>query len=505
MTSASAATPPQEGPAGSGSRAPRRARIIVLPSIPRPWRGNGLGRDERDFLPAAIEIVETPASPVGRAIAGAIVAFLIIAVVWASIGHVEIVATAQGKVVPSGRTKTVQPLESGIVTEISVKDGDEVKAGQIVMRLDQNVARAERNHVQHDLVAASLDRARLAALRASVEAGVELGSIFVPPKEATLAQVARARAEMIAQATAQQEKVAALEQQIEQKVAEGQEVEATITKLEASLPMVEEQAEIREKAMAIQFGNRIAHLDAQIRLSEQKNDLIVQKRRAAENAAARKALERQREQAKSEYTTKVLSDLAEAEQKVAGLTEDAAKADQKLEQLLLRAPVDGTVQQLAVHSVGGVVTPAQQTMMIVPSESHIEVEAMVPNRDIGFVGAGQEAQVKIDTFNFTKYGLIHGEVTNVSHDAIVREKPQDKSGPARNQSALAESSEPQGQELVYSARITLDTTKLEVEGRMVDLAPGMAVTVEIKTGSRRVIEYVLSPLLRYKQQSLRER
>ncbi len=150
-------------------------------------------------------------------------------------------------------------------------------------------------------------------------------------------------------------------------------------------------------------------------------------------------------------------------------------------------------------------TPAQQVMMIVPADSHLEVEAMVPNRDIGFVGPDQEAQIKIDTFNFTRYGLLHGKVLNVSHDAIVRDKPQDKSNPTKSQTALSDTSEPQGQEFVYAAEISLDSSQLEVEGRMVDLTPGMAVTVEIKTGSRRVIEYLLSPLLRYKQESLRER
>ena len=210
-------------------------------------------------------------------------------------------------------------------------------------------------------------------------------------------------------------------------------------------------------------------------------------------------------QAKSEYESKVLGDLAEAEQKVAGFSEDAVKGDQRLEQQVLRAPVNGTVQQLAVHSVGGVVSAAQQVMMIVPDDSHLEVEAMVANRDIGFVGPDQEAQIKIDTFNFTRYGLLHGKVLTVSHDAIVREKPQDKSDTAKSQTALSDTSEPQGQEFVYAAQISLDRTQLEVEGRMVDLTPGMAVTVEIKTGSRRVIEYLLSPLLRYKQESLHER
>jgi hemolysin D len=462
-------------------------------------------RSQLEFLPAALEILETPASPAGRAVAVTIMLFLVVALGWSILGRIDIVATASGKVVPTGRTKTVQPLETGIVTAILVEDGDRVSAGQVVMRLDQTITTAERNHVGHDLLVSQLDVARLSALRKGPETGDDPDASFVPPSQASAAQIARTRAAMIEQAAAQENKVAALDQQILQKTAEAEEVAATITKLEASLPFLSEQADIRRNAMKIEFGNRIADLDAQIKLTDQQNELIVQQRKAAESVAARNALERQRRQAQSEYADKILTDLAEAEQKVSGFTEDAVKADQKLEQQLLRAPVAGTVQQLAVHSVGGVVTPAQQVMMIVPVDSHLEVEAMIPNRDIGFVGPGLEAQVKIDTFSFTRYGLLHGKVVTVSQDAIVREKPQDKTNPTKSQSALTESSEPQGQEFVYAAEISLDSTKLEVEGRSVDLTPGMAVTVEIKTGSRRVIEYLLAPLLRYKQESLRER
>src|SRR5262249_17378574 len=159
----------------------------------------------------------------------------------------------------------------------------------------------------------------------------------------------------------------------------------------------------------------------------------------------------------------------EAEQKVAELTQDVVKASRKIEEQILRAPVDGTVQQLAVHTLGGVVTPAQQLMMIVPADSHLEAEAMVSNRDIGFVQPGEAAQVKIDTFNFPRYGLLHGEVVSVSQDAIVRDKPAAKSGPQKSQGALADSSEPEGQELLYAARVSLDRTQMLIDGKLVNL------------------------------------
>jgi len=242
-----------------------------------------------------------------------------------------------------------------------------------------------------------------------------------------------------------------------------------------------EQASVRRKAMEIQYGNRIAWLDAQTKLVEQQQERNVQQRKTAEIEAARQALEQQLGQTRAAYEHQVLNDLSDAEKKAGEFSQDLIKAEQKMEEQVLRSPIDGTVQQLAVHTVSGVVTPAQQLMVIVPADSRLEVEAMVSNRDIGFVSAGQNAEVKIDTFNFTRYGLLHGEVMSVSRDAIVRDKPNQKAGGAKPDGALSDSSEPDGQELSYSTRVRLDETKMQIDGRMVDLAPGMAVTVEIKT------------------------
>jgi hemolysin D len=456
-----------------------------------------------EFLPAALEIVERPASPVGRAIAATLMLFFVIALVWSAFGHIDIIATAQGKIVPTGRVKVVQPLDPGIVTAILVKDGDKVAEGQLLIELDRTISTAERNRVRHELVRAQLDVARLIALRAGLDAGISPVGFF-PPADAPAYEVARTSGGMIAQADQQIAKIASLDQQIVQKFAEAEEIAAVIAKLRASLPLVEETAEVRRKAMLIEYGNRIAHLDAQLRLSEQRHELIVQQRRAAEIPAARQALEAQREQVKAEYARGIFSDLAEAEQKAAQLAEDLVKTERKMHEQVLRAPIEGTVQQLALHTIGGVVTPAQALMVVVPADSRIEVEAMIQNKDIGFVQEGDAAEIKIDTFNFTKYGLLRGKVLSVSADSILRDKPSGQSND-KPASSSARSSEPQGQELVYAARISLEESRMRVENKLVDLVPGMAVTVEIKTGHRRIIEFLLSPLLRYKQESLRER
>src|SRR5579871_5827101 len=277
-------------------------RLLTLPK-------GGQADTARQFLPAALEILETPASPVGRAIGATIILFFSIAIAWASFGHVDIIATAQGKIVPTGRTKTIQPLETGIVAAIHVQDGDKVTAGKILIELDRTVTQAERKHVASDLIASQLDVARLAALRDAFETGTIPRDMAIPVG-ASEADVIRTRSSMRSQAGEQLAKLASVNRQIEQKKAEAESIVAAIAKIDASMPMVEETASIRKKAMEIQYGNHIAYLDAQTRLVEQQNERLVQQRKLVEIAAARQALEEQIEQTKAGYEHQVLNDLS---------------------------------------------------------------------------------------------------------------------------------------------------------------------------------------------------
>jgi hemolysin D len=462
------------------------------------------GRNEFEFLPAALEIVETPPSPLGRAVAASMTAFLVIAIAWACLGRIDVIATAQGKVVPTGRVKQVQPLETGMIAAINVKDGDRVREGDVLVAIDQTTSTAERDRILPELQHAQLDVARLTALTAGLSGDLRPVG-FVQPSGVPSHEIARARANMVAQAEQQIAKVNGLNEQIAQRRAEVDGISATIEKIEAELPFLVETADIREKAMKIQYGNRIAHLEAQMRLTEQRHELVVQQRHALEAEAAERSLVAQLDQTRADYARGLSSDLADAEQKVAQLSNDVVKAERRLHDQILRAPIDGTVQQLAIHTVGGVVTPAQTLMVVVPAESKLEIEAMIANKDIGFVSEGNEAEIKVDTFNFTKYGLLHGEVLSVSHDAIVRDKPGADRGGDKSSVTDTTSSEPKNQELSFSTRVSLDRTQMEVDDKLVNLSPGMAVTVEIKTGSRSVLGYLLSPLVKYRQEGLRER
>jgi hemolysin D len=458
-------------------------------------------KEEMAFLPAALEIVETPPSPTGRAIGATVIALFCVALAWAYLGKIDIVATATGKIVPDGRTKLLQPFETGVVRAIHVQDGQTVKAGDVLIELDPTMNAAETEHVRSDLVAAQLDIARLHAVLSDAK---DPASEFNAPPGAAPELVAMERQFLFNQIAEHRAKIAGLEHQQGQKDAERGTIVATIEKLQASLPVMQERLNIRKTLYDHATGSKANYLELLQSFVEEEHDLDVQKSRKEEAEAALAGIIENRTQAEAEFRRTLLDDLAKAEQKVGGLSQDLIKAEQRTKLQQLTAPIDGVVQQLAVHTVGGVVTPAQALLVVVPVDSHLEVEAMVSNRDIGFVQAGQDAEIKIDTFNFTKYGLLHGKVLSVSQDAITRDKQQDRpNDPGKGaQSATPDSA---GQDLVFAARVSLDRTQMQIDNKMVNLSPGMAVTVEVKTGSRRVIEYLLSPLLRFKQESLRER
>ena len=457
--------------------------------------------NELAFLPAALEIVETPPSPIGRAIGVTVIAVFCLALLWASFGTVDIVATAPGKIVPSGRTKVIQPFETGVVRAIRVRDGHKVKAGEVLIELDPTMTDAERDHLKSDLLSSQMEVARL---RAAVSGRSDPTEAFVPPEGASSSMIEMNRQLLISQVAEHQGKLAALDRQVKQKQAEREFIKAAIAKLDATIPVLSQKVEIRKYLYDKDLGSKIIWLTDYQELIGLQQEVLVQESRLQEAEAAVAALVETRGQSAAEYRRTRFEELTKAQEKAAGLTQDVIKAERRTKLQALEAPVDGVVQQLSVHTIGGVVTPAQPLLIVVPLDSHLEIEAMVSNRDIGFVHEGQRAEIKIDTFSFTRYGLLHGEVINVSQDAITRDKPQDKPGD-KVQGTEVSSNEPKGQEMSYAARVSLDRTQMQVEEKLVNLSPGMAVTVEIKTGSRRIMSYLLSPLLRYKQEVLRER
>lgn len=366
---------------------------------------------ELEFLPAVLEIQETPPSPAGRAVAFTLTALFSAALVWAILGKIDIIAVAQGKIIPGDRSKVVQPLESGVVKAIHVRDGQRVKAGELMIELD-TTAGADQERFANEYLAALTEVARLQALTAGQDD-------FSPPKGADPAFVRNQKNRLRDQL--------------------------------AELRALEAQAAAMKKLLPKQYVSQMQYLEAE-RARAQK---------AQEHAAA----------------------LAEAKTRAHSLSQEASKARTRASAQHLAAPIDGVVQQLAIHTVGGIVTPAQQLLVIAPQEGDLEIEAWVENKDIGFVDENQPAEIKVEAFPFTRFGTIEGRVVSLSRDAV----PVDKVG------------------LVYTARVSLARSSIRVENKDIRLSPGMVVAVEIKTGKRRLIEYFLSPLVQAAQNSIRER
>lgn len=475
--------------------------MSVWTAISDGWRGLGgrlERRDEREFLPAALEVVETPASPTGRVLGYTIVAFFALAVGWAFLGRVDVIADAPGRIMPAGDVKVIQPVDTGVVRAIHVQDGDHVTAGQVLIELDPTQTAADSDRIAKDLAQARLDVARLSALTTALQ--TRRPPRFEAPPGADPMGAAQARAAMQAQADQFAAKVADLTQQMSQKSAEGAEVKAEIDKINASLPMLAEKAKIHSDLAKQGYGTTLALLDAQQQLTEQRHELGVQTERAVEADAARSALERQRDEARSEYAANIFSDLRKAEEQQNELSQELIKAQNKTTQTELRSPIDGVVDQLAVHTLHGVVTPAQHLMIVVPDSQHLMVQARLANRDVGFVHAGQTVKVKVETFNFTRYGLLEGKVVDVSPDVVYdTDRPADAPQPG------AAPADPRTASPTYVARIALAKTSMMVDGKLRTLKPGMAVTADIRTGSRSIMDYLLSPIAKKTQESLHER
>ncbi len=438
--------------------------------------------------------MEKPPSPAGRAIAWSVIAFFTIAAVWAMVGDIDIVATAQGKIIPSGRVKVIQPMEIGVVRDIHVQEGQRVEAGDLLIELDPTSTQADLGRLEMELVAARLDEARyrqLDKMTSDVSGGVEPNAMAVPEldlpdllaKQVSTGAIRLQEQMLASEWSEQQARLAALDNTIESRQADLAATRNEVKKLEGTLPLITRRANALKVLVAKKLSAEQAWLELEEERVKQQQELAVLKNRIAQVTASINEAKQQRRALDSEFRRNLLTSLSETERRIDQLQQERVKASQRTELQRLIAPVSGVVQQLAIHTIGGVVTPAQELMKIVPESESLEVEAWILNKDIGFVNEGQAAEVKIETFPFTKYGTISAKVIDVSNDAVTDEKKG----------------------LVYAGRVLMQKSAIQVGDKLVNLTPGMAVTVEVKTGKRRLIEFVLSPLLRYKEESLGER
>lgn len=438
--------------------------------------------DELEFLPAALEIQQTPALPMARYIVWAIVIFFSISVIWASVGEVDIVSVATGKIVPSSRVKIIQPLETGVVRAIYVKEGDTVKAGDILVKLDPTLTDADQIQTREQQLALKLDRARLLTLLDKVDRKKTQDN-FVELTEATSAQIKLQQDRIKIQLNEYTANVEALRNEKKQRQAERDAITDRIQQLDSTIPLITERAKSLQDLLETGMVPRVQWLELEQERIEQLKERDVQKNNAKMISSAIANLSQRQIAQKAEFEKSLLTELSDVENRIVAFDQEMVKADKRATLQNLRSPVTGTVHQLVIHTIGGVVTPAQELMHIIPHDDPVEVEAWLPNKDIGFVTKGQAAAIKVETFPFTKYGLVDAEVLNVSNDAT----PDENLG------------------LVYAMRVKMFQTTMKVKGKIINLSPGMAVTVEVNLGKRRLIEFLLSPLLRYKDESVRER
>ncbi|MDY6929505.1 MAG: HlyD family type I secretion periplasmic adaptor subunit [Pseudomonadota bacterium] len=440
-------------------------------------------RDIYEFMPAAIEIEKTPASPVGRIILYTIVLLFVIAVLWAIFGKIDIVAVAQGKVVPSERVKVIQPLETAAIESIHIEEGQSVKAGEPLITLNTNITEADVRRFSEQWRSVTLKRRRLTELAKWFQ-GEETWTPTLQTSNPDLRPYLAAQRALLAQEIAELEaSVRNIDQETERLAAEQEMVQAEVRKSLRLLDVLNERVAVYDQLQKQGNGSRMEFLEVKQEQIEVEQNVSVQRARANQLKASISANQSRRAMMISERFKNTLTELQNLEVQEASLREELLKARQRSSQYVLKAPIDGTVQELVVTTIGGVVTPAQELMKVVPEGSGIEVEARFLNKDIGFIHPGQFAEIKVDTFNFTKYGVIDAELSDLSNDAIQDEQLG----------------------LVYKARLKPAKSSLSINGKAIQLSPGMTVTAEVKTGQRRVIEFFLSPLLRYKQESLGER
>lgn len=438
---------------------------------------------EVQFLPAALALQEQPVHPAPRYIQWTILAFAALALLWACLGEIDVVATASGKIVPSGKSKIIQPSEVAVVKAIHVRDGQTVKAGELLVELDAQITAADVERLKSDLLAAQVDNARAATLLEAIQANQEPSSLAARLPQASPEQRLAAQRWLQGQYLELRSTLDQAKAEIEQREAEIRSTKASIASLQPAIAITRQLASDYKTLLDEQFMTRPVYLEKEQQRLDQERELAVLQVRIAELMAARKAAESRHASVLAETRRAMLDLQHESGQRAAALTQELKKAEQRNRLMALTAPVDGTVQQLAIHTQGGVVTAAQPLMVIVPSDAPVEVEALLENKDIGFVHPGQEVEIKVETFTFTKYGVVHGTVVSISNDAIEDEKLG----------------------LVYSARIQLEEKHIRVNDQDIALSPGMVIRAEVKTDKRKVIDYFLSPLMKYQDESLSER
>lgn len=447
------------------------------------WHNFIEGReDERDteFLPAILEVTETPPSPVGRLVLYSVLVLLSALLVWSFFGHIDETAVAEGKVIPSGQVKTVQVKNKSIIREIKVKDGDMVREGDVLVVLDPTSTDADYDSLSKRAAYYALDIKRL-------EAELE-GKPLDIGKDDALTDNDRLAEQMLYESRQGQYRASreAAAQTVAQRQAALAAAQSGYEKYSGMYQIAREKEDrleqlVREKAIA-----EFQLLEQQSQRIELEKNMQAQQKSLGQAQAELNEANEQLRNTEESYKKDVMTTLVESRKQYYAIQEEIKKADEDSRMATITAPCDGRVYGLAVHTVGGIVTDAQALMMIVPEDAELEFEVWADNKDIGFLSDGQQAEVKVETFNFQKFGTVNATVQEISADAA-----SDERDPSTYEK--------------FRMLLKPATTKLGLFGIQGEIAPGMHVTAEVKIRQKRIIDFFLDPFRKYTSEALRER
>lgn len=434
-------------------------------------------QEDKEFLPPSVEILERPPSPAGRVLIYVIVGLFLISIIWACIGEIDEVVVAQGKVIPDGYTKVIQAEDKGIVSSIKVKNGDHVTEGQVLMTLDPTMTEADLNSLKKDIAYYEMNLKRVLA---------ELeGKPFVLEHNNNYDE--KDRVQQMALFNSRRSENAAKLNYYDAQIRQKQDVvtvhQASVHKNEALLVIARDKeqtvAELeKQHAVArftlLQYRSERIELEQNVKMGKAELSAAITDVNAAKQAKA---------QYVAEWNKELQAEMLDFRKQYNSLKESERKAELKNRMIEIKAPVNGAVHQLELHTVGGIVTQAQNLMNIVPDGTPLEIEAFIENKDVGFVHPGMPVEVKVETYNFQKFGVLKGKVKEISADSI-----EDKQ-----------------RGMVFRVMVGLEAEALNYDDKKLKVYPGMTVSAEIKTRKKKVIDFFLEPFQTYKSEALRER
>lgn len=409
--------------------------------------------DSHEFLPIVSEIQEEPLNPLGRTMFWTLMALILLATLWLTFGKADVVVSARGKVIPDGETKIIQPLDTGVIKRILVKEGDFVKKGQTLMEIDPSTTQPQLESLKTNLEYVNLERKRLSATANGHSLKVSDSDV-----EST-------------QKGLYQSSLADLRSQLQAKNMEIRGIDEEINSNQHQLAL-----NLAKEKRMISVEDIIAKND----LEKVRSENIEYRSKIAELRHQRAKTKEEADYIRSDFKTKNFNELADRDKKATEMSANIKEIEFKNRKQTIVSPVDGYVNTLLIHTIGGVVTPAQKLISVVPLTAPLVVKATVMSKDIGFIKEGMPVLVKIDTFDFQKYGMINGVVKKIAKDSV----DDQKLGP------------------IYDVYITPQNKTLMVEGKETPISTGMSLTAEIKINKRRIIEFFIYPMIKYWNQAI---